>query len=182
MASLKRLINGQNLRFDSHQAGDGQPTNWKSVHFDKLPHRSKGKATFPLFGDGNPSYSGGMSRREFERIVGEVTSELKGNEQLAQQLAKTIADILKRFSSGEATFEHGIQAASKIAEIFDLDDAFVAAVEGEFPNNLTQLRTYHLGPDNTGVIELRQSSESVYLRRSRYLPKTIKKIKENAKT
>ena len=182
MASLKRLINGQNLRFDSHQAGDGQQTNWKSVHFDKLPHGRKGKATFPLIGDGSPSYSGGMSRREFDRIVSEVKGELKSNEQLAQQLAKTVADTLKRFSAGQATFEHGIQAAKKIAQIFELDDAFVAAVQGEFPNLLSELRTFHLGPDSTGVIELRQSSESVYLRGSRYLPKTIRKIKANAKT
>jgi hypothetical protein len=35
MAKLNRLMKGQDLAFDTHQAGDRQSVNWLALHMEK---------------------------------------------------------------------------------------------------------------------------------------------------
>ena len=128
MAKLGGLINGQDVAFDTHQAGDGQSTNWEKLHLEKRLHNKRGKARFPLLGKEQPSKSG-MDQREFSRVTREVKKVLKKNEDLVIDLAKIIVEQLQRFSSGEATIEDARAAAKKIANVFDLDEEFLRVVE-----------------------------------------------------
>ena len=75
MANLKKLIHGQDVRFDTHQAGDAQPTNWHHVHLEKVLHEG-GKIRFPLAGDFQPSWSSRVNDVQYERVKREVAREL----------------------------------------------------------------------------------------------------------
>jgi hypothetical protein len=58
---LRQLIKGQNVTFDTHQAGDSQNVHVKHLHLEKRLHGGRGKARFPLFGDIKPSSSSGKT-------------------------------------------------------------------------------------------------------------------------
>jgi hypothetical protein len=176
--ALKRLINGQNITFDTHQAGDAQETNWKYIHLEKRLHGRRGKVRFPLIGNQEPSYSSGLNSNEYGRIVNEVSKVLKKNENLLRELAITITDALKRFSSDQATYDDYIDSANKIADYFDLDVADVVKAYGTRENSISEFRTYHLGSEEIGVIELIQNKDLVSLRKSRFKRATLLNMQE----
>ncbi|MEQ8409552.1 MAG: hypothetical protein RKH07_14885 [Gammaproteobacteria bacterium] len=172
MPTLKRLIKGQNIAFDTHQAGDAQEINWRDVHLEKRLHGKRGKVRFPLIGNQYPS-SQGLNSNDYGRIVSEVRKVLRKNENLLQELAESVVDALKRFSNDEATYKDYIDSANRIAEYFDLDVADVVKAFGTRDNAITELRTYHLGSEDIGVIELIQNKDAVSLRKSRFKRQTL---------
>lgn len=166
MAKLSDLINGQDVAFDTHQAGDGQKTNWKKVHLEKRLHDSKGKARFPLLGNDLPSNSG-MNDKNFSRVTAEVKKSLKKNKGLLKELAATIVAELKRFSSGEATLEHAREAAKKFAGYFDLDIDFRDLVDEYADGHLTSVTTIHYNPEKKMLHEIHQSKDQIVIRKVR---------------
>jgi hypothetical protein len=169
MATLKRLIEGQNVTFDTHQAGDGQQTNWHGVHLEKKLHDGGGKIRFPLIGGFEPSWSSRISRNQYEGVRREVQRELRKNQKLVNDLVETVVDVLTRYSSGEATVESSMQSARKLAEYFGLGEQFEKAVGEYMENRLTSLTTYYINPGKRELQEIRFSSEKVEIRRSRRL-------------
>lgn len=168
MAKLGGLINGQDLAFDTHQGGDGQESKWQKVHLEKRLHNRRGKVRFPLLGDEKPSNSG-MSQKDFERVTVEVKNALKKNEDLLNELASTIVEQLKRFSSGKATIIDAEVAAKRFAEYFNLDTEFVKKVATYARNkNLQALSTIHYNAEEKTFHEIKQSKSAI----------TIKKIQE----
>lgn len=166
MAKLSRFINGQDVTFDTHQAGDGQKVNWRAVHLEKKMHKRNGKIRFPLFGNGNPSPSG-MSREDFEKITREVRNKLDGDRALVEKLAETIVDILERFSSRQATSEDAKQAAKKVAGYFDLDDEFESVLERYARGKLVSYTSVHMNPETGFLQEISQSKDRVVIRKAR---------------
>lgn len=166
VAKLSRLINGQDIKFDTHQAGDGQTVNWKAVHLEKRMHNRKGKIRIPLLGNGNPS-SRRMSRDDFERIMREVRNELDSNQALIKKLAETIVDILGKFSSGQSTSEDAKQAAKKVAGYFDLDDEFESVLERYARGKLVSYTSVHMNPETGLLQEISQSKDCVVIRKAR---------------
>ncbi|MGF1873728.1 hypothetical protein L4D77_00085 [Photobacterium frigidiphilum] len=166
MANLKRLISGQNISFDTHQAGDGQNVNWRNVHLEKSVHGERGKAKFPLLSNELPSNKG-MNQKVYARVTKEVKRELKRNGQLVDDLVDTVADVIKRFSQGTATVSDGLIAAEKLAGYFDLDNKIISSLPNEFkdPKDMT-FSTIHTPNDGDGYIEIKQSSERVDVRKA----------------
>ena len=90
MATLKKLIEGQNVCFDTHQSGDSQSVNWNQLHLEKRIHKDKGggKIRFPLIGDYKPSWSSRISEERYEEVCREVKRALSKNEQLKSNSRK----------------------------------------------------------------------------------------------
>lgn len=153
MAKLGGLINGQDVAFDTHQAGDGQGINWKHLHLEKRLHKGGAKARFPLFGEEPPS-SRGMNERELNRVSTEIRSALKNNRDLVEDLAETIAEQLRRFSSGEAEIHHARQAAQRIAGAFDLNESFLRAVEEYYEGKIFSFTSIHFNPAQNSLHEI----------------------------
>lgn len=167
MATLKRLINGQNITFDTHQAGDGQAVNWRAVHLEKRMHGRAGKIRFPLFGNERGWNAVGMSPEYVERVVAEVTRALQNDKQLAEELAKVVAKTIARFSSGKATTADAKTAARTLAEIFDLDEDFVTYSERFANKNLVSASTIHVSRETGNVHELYQDGKKVRITKVR---------------
>lgn len=132
MTKLNRLIKGQDLAFDTHQAGDGQPINWRDLHMEKRLHGGRGKLKFPLFGGQEPSKPQKMSKEDYQSTISEVRRVLRKNSSLVSNLAETITDQIKKFSSQNVTIEQAEEAANKIAATFGLDNYFVEDVVSKF--------------------------------------------------
>jgi hypothetical protein len=62
MATLKRLINGQDIAFDTHQAGT-QHIRHRDLHLEKRLH-SGGKIRYPMFGNRGSSPDPAVMARE----------------------------------------------------------------------------------------------------------------------
>jgi hypothetical protein len=166
MTTLGKLIQGQDISFDTHQAGDGQETRWRNVHLEKRRHGKRGKVRYPLF-DGQPSKSRNVSDEDFREITREVRSALRRDEALTQRLAETIVDVVRRFSSGRATPEDARAAAKKIAGVFGLTEDFVNEVEVYARQRFVLLSTIHFLTDSGTLYQVSLSAERVEIRRVR---------------
>jgi hypothetical protein len=164
MAKLGPLINGQDVTFDTHQAGDGQETKWRNVHLEKRLHNGGGKIRYPFLDGTNPSASGNVSDSQLENVNREVTRALNKDKQLTMQLAQTVVDILDRFSSGKATTGDARSAAETMAGYFELDENFVRVVEDRAQGRLEFVRTVHFNPQQNTYHQIRQSRNSVQIK------------------
>lgn len=173
MANLKRLINGQNLRFDTHQAGDAQATKWQHVHLEKILHQG-GSVKFPLVGDFQPTVSSRIGRDQLESVLREVRHELRKDPKLVQAMAESVVYALSRFSSGAATIEDAKLAAKKFAKYFGLDENFVRTVEDYMGQRLHKFTSYHRNPDSIFLEEISFTDRRVEIRKSKrqYRPHT----------
>lgn len=166
MAKLGRLIQGQDVTFDTHQAGDGQEINWRSLHLEKRLHKG-GKIRFHLFGDAETSYSDRVSEKDLGRVVREVRDTLHKNEKLTVQLAETIVAQVLRFRRGAVTTENALEAARNIAKAFDLGEAFVGLAEIAANARIARFSTIHPGKRPGTVIEIVQDAQQVSVQRPR---------------
>ena len=164
MKKLQQLIRGQDVAFDTHQSGDGQPVKVRDLHLEKRLHNG-GKIRFPFFGDAEPSASEGVSDKVFARVVREVKKALRDNGRLREQLAETIASQLDRFANGLASIENAGEAARKIAGAFDLGEDFVSTVVIHANNRLISFRTLHLGRRPGTFKEIVQDAQKVAVQR-----------------
>jgi hypothetical protein len=160
MAKLARLIQGQDVHFDTHQSGDQQPTHWQDLHLEKRLHKG-GKIHFHFFGDRDPMPSERISGADTARIVKEVRRTLEKNPQLREQLAETIVSQLNRFRSGAVTLEQAQEAARNIASAFDLGPEFVASAVVHAKAQISMFTTLHPGRRPGTVVEIVQSGQRV---------------------
>jgi hypothetical protein len=167
MAKLKRLINGQDIAFDTHQAGDGRPVRLADLHLEKRLHHGKGKIRYALFGQEEPTSSKRVSKRTEERVTKEVRDALYKNSELKRQLAEAILDALKRFSDGRASVETAKAAAKSIARQFGLDESFLRVVEDYSDTQLLSLRTVHFNLETGSLHEIFQSRDTIEVRKAR---------------
>lgn len=166
MAKLNRLIKGQDLHFDTHQAGDGQSVNWPALHMEKRLHGGRGKLKFPLLGGFLPSKPKRMSDDDYFSILKEVTKALKKNDRLVRELADTVIGELNRWSSGDATVAAAIEASNKIAKYFDLGDSFEEVVSEKL-GVLSLVKTIHKDEKDKLLYEILQSKKSVVVQAAR---------------
>lgn len=166
MAKLGSLINGQDVTFDTHQAGDGQPVRLGDIHLEKRLHNSGGKARFPLLGNEEPSNSG-MNDKDFNRVVNEVKKVLKKNKQVEKNLAETIVAQLNRFNDKKVTSETAKEAAKRLASYFDLETDFLRIVEEYSKNSLLSFTTIHFNPTKQTLQEIHQSKKEIIIQKPR---------------
>ena len=163
---LRRIIKGQDVAFDTHQAGDSQNVHVEHLHLEKRLHGGRGKARFPLFGDIKPSSSRRMSATVLNDVTNEVSKALRKDETLTKELAQTIVNVLKRFRNGNANANRDIheearEAAKRIASYFDLDDEFLMVVENYSKGTLICFMTIHFNQEDGTLHEIAQSADSV---------------------
>jgi hypothetical protein len=165
VASLKRLIQGQDVAFDTHQAGDSQVVKADDLHLEKRMHRGGGKVRFPLFGDRQPSRSERVSDKDFARIVREVHKALSKKPQLQSQLAEVVVEQINRFRGGQITTEQCMEGARKLADIFDLGEPFLVQVRMNIDLLLLEVATLHAGISKGAVVEIVQSRYRIEIQR-----------------
>jgi hypothetical protein len=90
MAKLGGLISCQDVAFDTHQAGRGQETCWRSLHVEKRLQGGCGKARFPLFGGASSTRPARMRAGDLDRVATEVRRALRKDEILNKKGAQTI--------------------------------------------------------------------------------------------
>jgi hypothetical protein len=163
MARLKNLISNQDIAFDTHQAGDGQPVNVDALHLEKRLYGG-GKIRFPLFGNRNPS-SEGVDDRRLRRVTREVRSALSDTT-TTEQLAETLVSQLRRFKGKKMTIDDAREAANNLAKFFNLGPAIVERAVFHAESQLQVYQSIHLGPQKGKAIEIAQSSEEVAFQRA----------------
>jgi hypothetical protein len=169
MTKLNRLIKGQDLAFDTHQAGDGQCANWPALHMEKRLHGGRGKLRFPLVGGFTPSKPKRMSDDDYFSILKEVTKALRKNDHLVRDFVDTVIGELNRWSSGEATVGTAIEAANKIAKYFDLGESLDQVVSQKL-GVISSLKTLHKDEKDKLLYEIFQSDKNVIVQAARGLP------------
>lgn len=163
MAGLRKLIKDQKLSFDTHQAGDGQIVKWRSVHLEKRHNNKRGKIRVPLLSDERPT-NGGMRDADFRKISSEVRKELRKNRGLVGELAKTVVDVIDRFSGGDASVEDCVLAAKKLADFFGLSPETRRSIEKDALNGrLKKYTSIHRNPANEEFVVIEQSGEVVII-------------------
>ncbi len=108
-----------------------------------------------------------MNERELNRVTKEVKKVLRKNEHLVRNLAETIVEELRRFSSGEATSEDARDAARKIANAFDLNEDFLRVVEEYSKRNLTSFVSIHFNPSQNALQEVLITKTEVAVQKPR---------------
>jgi hypothetical protein len=166
MAKLNRLIKGQDLAFDTHQAGDGQSVHWPALHMEKRLHGGRGKLKFPLVGGFLPSKPKRMSDDDYFSILKEVTKALKKNDRLVRELVDTVIGELNRWSNGDATVGTAIEAANKIAKYFALGESLDQVV-AERLGVISSVKTIHRDEKDKLLYEVIQSKKSVVVQAAR---------------
>lgn len=166
---MKELINGQNISFDTHQAGDGQEINIKGLHLHKeFRDKSKrGSAKFSFFCDAEPANQG-MNKDDFDKVVREVKKALRRDEDLTKSLAEEIVKQLKRFSNGTATLEKAREAAKNFAGYFNLDKEFLRVTEEYSEEHLSAFVSVHFNQFTQTYHKIRQSKEEIAIEHSVY--------------
>lgn len=94
---MKQLIKNQNIKFDTHQAGDGQVVNQKALHLEKILHQPKGtKIKFHFF-NAIPleKQNSTIDKTLLNRIKQEVSQALKKDIEKQNSLGKLILDTLR---------------------------------------------------------------------------------------
>jgi hypothetical protein len=167
MGKLGSLITGQDVTFDTHQAGDGQPTRWRNVHLEKRLHDGGGKIRYPLLDGTNPSATRKVSKEQLVKVNSEVKKALMKDKTLTDALAQKVVEVLGRFSGGTATSENAREAAKSLARYFDLDEDFVRVVEDYADDRLAFVRTIHFNPLSNTYHQIKQSSESIQIKKLR---------------
>lgn len=161
MNTMKKLLNNQNLSFDTHQRGDGQPIRMEDLHLHKTLFGSKkGTIKLPLLGNGKPSFSG-MSLREYHAVLKEVKDALESNKERVNQLAIEIVDVLHSFSSGNASTQDARHAAARIAEYFGLSIRFERIVEDYAEGRLLSFTSVHIDPEDYSTKMIRFTKNKV---------------------
>ena len=164
MSALRSLIQGQDVSFDTHQAG-AQNVNWKDLHLEKHLHRG-GKIRYPMFGNHKPTTKG-VSDDVYQSVTNEVRHALKKDTRLTDALAHTIADQLQRFRSNQASEMEAREAARKIAEYFGLKKEFVDSVARYSNIYLKEFVSIHRSVETEDLKEIRLSSKGVVIREAR---------------
>ncbi len=179
MPKLKRLIQGQDVAFDTHQSGDGQETHAEDLHLEKRLH-SGGKIRFPLHGSASPSRSRSVSEDKYHRVVAEVRRALDKDPELVSDLAKEIVAQMNRFRQGLATEQLIREAANKIASAFDLGPALAEQATLEASGRVKQFSTLHLGSRVGTAFRVTQSARGAVVERARreWEPKSLGKTQE----
>lgn len=167
MATFKRLIQGQNVRFDTHQAGDGQAINAEHLHLEKILHEGGGKIRFPMTGDFEPNYSSRVSNKQFESVRREVQRELKKNKERTTELGKAIVDVFRQYTSETVSIETLKTAAKKLAGYFGLDENFVKTVEEYANGQFLSFTSFHINPENEMLQEIKLSQKRVEIKKSK---------------
>jgi len=145
MSKLGGLINGQDIAFDTHQAGD-QNIRWQDLHLEKRLHKG-GKIRYPMFGNRVPSKSQRVNDDTIRRVTREVQKALSKNPIITEKLAQTIAGVLQRFTNYTATLASVTEAARKISSYFDLGEPFVESVIINSNKIMTEFTSRHRMPD-----------------------------------
>lgn len=159
MAVMKRLIQGQDLAFDTHQSGDGQPLKIGGLHMEKRLHRG-GKIRFSFF-TGEVTSSSNVSAERQDAVVREVRRELRRNPGLQKSLSRTIVDQLIRFSGGNCTVDQCVLAANSIALAFGLGESLSQRVAIDAQGRVVECSTFHLAERPGVVKEIVQRARSV---------------------
>ncbi len=167
MPTLKRLIQGQDIAFDTHQAGDSQAANWQALHLEKRLHAGGKKVRYPFFDPGKPSSSKRMNEDELRQITNEVSRALRKDPSLTKNLGQVVVDSLQKFSDGIATTEDGKSAAKKLAGYFGLGEDFLRVVEDYADGRLKSLKTLHIEQEERTLHEIYQSSDTLEIRKAR---------------
>jgi len=119
---MKRLIKDQNIKFDTHQAGDRQKINLNGLHLEKILHKPKGiKLKFHFF-DSTAS----------EKQNSNVNKQLLKKKEEFEQL---IMDTLQRYHRDGITEKYALKTAQNIASYFNLNKDFVSKVIKYGKNN-----------------------------------------------
>lgn len=167
--ALKRLINGQDIRFDTHQRGDGQRVNVWALHLDKILHDGKGSIKFPFDALHQPAPSKGMSPEVIKRVTNEVKQALK-NKKLAKSLGETIIDTFERFSGSSVPVERAEELAKVFAGYFGLDEKFINSTTKYADDRLVSMSTLHFSQHLKTVHEIYLSSDYIKISKVESLP------------
>ena len=124
---MKRLIKNQNIKFDTHQAGDGQEVNLNGLHLEKILHNPKGtKLKFHFFnGASIEKQNTNVPTSLLNKIQKEVSKALKNNKKLQNELGHKIINTLNRYRKNGINEKEAIEAAKNIASYFNLDEHFI---------------------------------------------------------
>ncbi len=164
---MKRLIKNQNIKFDTHQAGDGQKTNLKALHLEKILHNSKGtKIKFHFFG-ATPidKQNANVDKNLLKSIQKEVSKAINKNKQKSFELGRLIVNTLYRYKNSGIVEEEALEAAKNIASYFQLNKEFASKTikYARDSNKIEEVVTTHIGTEINKKHKIKQTAESIII-------------------
>jgi hypothetical protein len=150
---LKQLIKNQNIKFDTHQAGDGQETNLKGLHLEKILHNPKNtKIKFHFF-EKIPieKQNNNIDKKLLKKIQSEVSKALNKNPQKTNELGELIINTLYRYKNQGIDKKDALEAVKNIADYFDLNEDFISKTikYGKIDRKITEIITTHPSNDSS---------------------------------
>ncbi|MDQ7085829.1 MAG: hypothetical protein Q9M36_13380 [Sulfurovum sp.] len=149
---MKQLIKNQNIKFDTHQAGDGQETNLKGLHLEKILHKPKNtKIKFHFF-EKIPieKQNNNIDKKLFKKIQSEVSKALNRNPQKTNELGELILKTLYRYKTQGIDEIDALEAVKNIADYFDLNEDFIRkTIKYGKDNKIIEVTTTHPSNDTS---------------------------------
>ena len=145
---MKQLIKNQNIKFDTHQAADGQEANLKGLHLEKILHNPKNtKIKFHFF-DKTPiqKQNNNIDKKLLEKIQKEVSKALNKDPKKTKELGDLIINTLYRYKTQGIDNKDALEAVKNIANYFDLKEDFISKTikYGINDKKITEIITTHL--------------------------------------
>ncbi len=164
---MKALIKNQNIKFDTHQAGDGQKINLEALHLEKILHDSKGtKIKFHFFGAiPIDKQNTNVDKNLLRLIQKEVSKEINKNKQKSSELGRLIVNTLYRYKNSGIVEKEALEAAKNIASYFQLNKDFVSKTikYAKDSNKIEEVITTHIGTETNKKHKIQQTAESIII-------------------
>jgi len=148
---MKKLISGQTIKCDIHDAGSTQPVEWgKGLHIHKrMQGRDYGVAEIriPLDSDKDIEIDTRGSKETKVRLFNEIR-EAFSDVQKIREFIKGLIHEIERFSNGVDVEEHYRAAARRIAKHFELEEKIAREIIEKVDSKIARYTSVHSGGDS----------------------------------
>lgn len=145
---MKQILQNQTISFDTHQAGDGKKINIDELHMHKRMNSKKFKGVdikIPLNPDKEIVFTGNNSKLS-NQIINEIKTVFKKNPAKVIEMAKTLADVISRYSKDMNPEDSDVflkKSAESIAKHFELNEKIIGILNSEINKHISFIITSH---------------------------------------
>jgi len=166
---MKNLIKNQDIKFDTHQAGDGQAINIEALHMEKILHNPKGvKIKYHLFRDIEPiKVSRNIDDNILTRVNNEVKTAFKDKNKL-KNFAQLIIEQMFRYKNNEMTLDDAIPGIKLIAKYFDLQDNILELLVKYSEVHIKEISVI-VNDENENLYQIKQNEKETIIKNRKRL-------------
>ena len=143
---MKRLIAGQTIKCDMHDAGSGQQRKWgDGLHIHKRMHGDvygSAQIRIPIDSDKKMTITARGGEEIKMRLIKEIRVAFKDKQKRTEFVEGLVSEI-RRFSDNQNTEEKCRDAAKRIARLFGLNDKIIREIIEKIELEMTRYTSIH---------------------------------------